>query len=133
MIRFITMLSGMQSLVDLGVCREMPVVGFINGVLILGIIVRSACLAGSFEAEAAGRNHSSVTQRQRRRRRRYPVKYDPDFLDCLLLTDQTSATETRTHAQGQDLRLEDEGKWDPAPRERYHRRPTSGHALQRAV
>jgi exonuclease V len=37
--RFITMLSGMQSLLDLGVCREMPVVGFINGVLILGIIV----------------------------------------------------------------------------------------------
>jgi exonuclease V len=33
------MLSGMQSLLDLGVCREMPVVGFINGVLILGIIV----------------------------------------------------------------------------------------------
>ena len=35
------MLSGMQSLLDLGVCREMPVVGFINGVLILGIIVSS--------------------------------------------------------------------------------------------
>jgi hypothetical protein len=35
------MLSGMQSLLDLGVCREMPVVGFINGVLILGIIVIS--------------------------------------------------------------------------------------------
>jgi exonuclease V len=33
------MLSGMQSLLDLGMCREMPVVGFINGVLILGIIV----------------------------------------------------------------------------------------------
>jgi hypothetical protein len=33
------MISGMQSLLDLGVCREMPVVGFINGVLILGIIV----------------------------------------------------------------------------------------------
>jgi len=38
-VRFITMLSGMQSLLDLGMCREMPVVGFINGVLILGIIV----------------------------------------------------------------------------------------------
>jgi len=35
------MLSGMQSLLNLGVCREMPVVGFINGVLILGIIVSS--------------------------------------------------------------------------------------------
>jgi hypothetical protein len=39
--RFITMLSGMQSLLDLGMCREMPVVGFINGVLILGIIASS--------------------------------------------------------------------------------------------
>jgi exonuclease V len=33
------MVSGIQSLLDLGMCREMPVVGFINGVLILGIIV----------------------------------------------------------------------------------------------
>ncbi|RYF20434.1 MAG: hypothetical protein EOO77_08015 [Oxalobacteraceae bacterium] len=39
------MLSGMQSLLDLGVCREMPVVGFINGVLILGIIVSTVQIA----------------------------------------------------------------------------------------
>jgi exonuclease V len=39
------MLSGMQSLLDLGMCREMPVVGFINGVLILGIIVSLTILS----------------------------------------------------------------------------------------
>jgi hypothetical protein len=55
------MLSGMQSLLDLGVCREMPVVGFINGVLILGIIVSSS-LSLALEQGLIGRMRSLVNQ-----------------------------------------------------------------------
>lgn len=37
--RFLNMLSGLESLISLGKCRELPVVGFIDGVLVMGIIV----------------------------------------------------------------------------------------------
>ncbi|CED83551.1 Uncharacterized conserved protein [Phaffia rhodozyma] len=37
-LRIITMLSSLEALMTLGICREMPVMGFINGFLVMGII-----------------------------------------------------------------------------------------------
>ncbi|WWC66139.1 uncharacterized protein I206_100039 [Kwoniella pini CBS 10737] len=37
-LRFLNMLVAMQALLDLGKCRELPVVGFVKGILVYGII-----------------------------------------------------------------------------------------------
>lgn len=37
--RFLNMLSALEALITLGKCRELPVVGFVGDVLIMGIIV----------------------------------------------------------------------------------------------
>ena len=37
--RFLNMLSALEALITLGKCRELPVVGFVNDLLIMGIIV----------------------------------------------------------------------------------------------
>ncbi len=37
--RFLNMLSSLEALLTLGKCREMPVAGFVGGVLVMGIIV----------------------------------------------------------------------------------------------
>jgi exonuclease V len=33
------MFSGMESLLSIGKCREMPVVGYVSGMMVMGIIV----------------------------------------------------------------------------------------------
>ncbi|WWD17635.1 hypothetical protein CI109_102076 [Kwoniella shandongensis] len=37
-LRFLNMLSAVEALLTLGKCREMPVVGFVNGIMVMGII-----------------------------------------------------------------------------------------------
>ncbi|RXK39737.1 hypothetical protein M231_02930 [Tremella mesenterica] len=37
-LRFLNMLSGIQALITLGKCRELPVVGFVDDVLVMGVI-----------------------------------------------------------------------------------------------
>jgi exonuclease V len=37
--RFLNMLSALEALLTLGKCRELPVVGFVKGVLVIGVIV----------------------------------------------------------------------------------------------
>jgi exonuclease V len=36
------MLSALEALLTLGKCRELPVVGFVKGVLVMGIIVSAS-------------------------------------------------------------------------------------------
>jgi exonuclease V len=40
--RFLNMLSALEALLTLGKCRELPVVGFVKGVLVMGIIVSAS-------------------------------------------------------------------------------------------
>jgi hypothetical protein len=37
--RFLNMLASLEALLTLGKCRELPVVGFIRGYMIVGVIV----------------------------------------------------------------------------------------------
>ncbi|KAK4689483.1 exonuclease V, partial [Tremellales sp. Uapishka_1] len=37
-LRFLNMLSALEALITLGKCRELPVVGFLNGIMVMGII-----------------------------------------------------------------------------------------------
>jgi len=37
--RFLNMLSSLQALLDIGKCRELPVVGFVRGYMVVGVIV----------------------------------------------------------------------------------------------
>ena len=36
------MFSALEALLSLGKCRELPVVGFVRGVMVMGVIVRFA-------------------------------------------------------------------------------------------
>lgn len=38
--RFLNMLASLEALMTLGKCRELPVVGFVRGYMIVGVIVR---------------------------------------------------------------------------------------------
>lgn len=38
--RFLNMFSAFEALLTIGKCRELPVVGFVQGVLVMGVIVR---------------------------------------------------------------------------------------------
>lgn len=42
------MLASLEALLTLGKCRELPVVGFIKGYMIVGVIVRDSTLCHSF-------------------------------------------------------------------------------------
>ena len=39
--RFLNMFSALEALISLGKCRELPVVGFVKGIIIMGVIVRA--------------------------------------------------------------------------------------------
>ena len=38
--RFLNMLASLEALMTLGKCRELPVVGFVRGYMVVGVIVR---------------------------------------------------------------------------------------------
>ena len=40
------MLSSLQALLDIGKCRELPIVGFVRGYMVVGVIVSIPCAVG---------------------------------------------------------------------------------------
>lgn len=70
--RFLNMFSALEALLTLGKCRELPVVGFVNGVLIMGVIVSPPCI----RAETRMRSLESLW------RRRLSLLRDPKRPSC---------------------------------------------------
>jgi hypothetical protein len=48
-VRFLNMLASLEALIGLGTCRELPVVGFVRGIMVVGVIVSCLSFCGGVE------------------------------------------------------------------------------------
>ncbi|KAK8866159.1 hypothetical protein IAR55_001310 [Kwoniella newhampshirensis] len=103
-LRFLNMLSAIEALLTLGKCREMPVVGFVNGIMVMGIIdeiTRQPLATTPPKPETRSSRQTALTSFFA------PTKPRPEFPVHHEKTHKLSISDSKTRASGTLPRDED--------------------------
>jgi hypothetical protein len=120
--RFLNMLSSLQALLDIGKCRELPVVGFVRGYMVVGVIVSTlsalngvcTMLNGGVTGRAGAREVTNIITRTDSKLTRTEIPAIIDFVLCVKSYTSNRDSSQETYPSTSPFGLQDKGEWNLA-------------------